>query len=144
LSPSDTLFALIPRVALNIRYQLPFSLEVYGESLIDFLLVSPLFWVRIFIMAAVLVLAVYIPRGWCRYFCPQGAFSALISQFSVLGLRREPVKCTKVRCLICMDACPMMIRILDLPWEKFTDPECIYCLRCVEACPEGAIKPRFP
>ncbi|HIE14323.1 TPA: 4Fe-4S ferredoxin, partial [Candidatus Bathyarchaeota archaeon] len=44
----------------------------------------------------------------------------------------------------CVEACPMNIRILDLPWEKFTDPECIFCLRCVMACPTKAIKPKFP
>ncbi len=146
LSPSDTLFAVIPRIALVIRYEMSFFIygySGYGESLLGFLL-SPLFLARILLMLVVLILVAYIPRSWCRYFCPQGAFSALFSRFSFLGLRRDPVKCTRVGCRVCVDVCPMQIRILDLPWEKFTDPECIYCLRCVGACQTKAIKPKFP
>jgi formate hydrogenlyase subunit 6/NADH:ubiquinone oxidoreductase subunit I len=31
-----------------------------------------------------------------------------------------------------------------LPWEKFTHPECIYCLKCADACTTKAIKPKIP
>jgi len=69
---------------------------------------------------------------------------ALLYRFSFLGLKRDPVKCTKVGCRECVEVCPMMVPILNLPWEKFTDPECIYCLKCVEACSTKAIRPKFP
>jgi len=144
LSPSDTLFAVVPRIALGIWYQTYFYVLGYEGFFAYLLSTSPLLWVRIIIMVAVLVSAVYIPRVWCRYFCPQGALSALISRFSFLGLRREPVKCVRAGCRACVDACPMKVPIMDLPWEKFTDPECIYCLRCVAVCPTKAIKPKFP
>lgn len=143
LSPSDTLFAVTPRLIIILQYYVfPIS-EAYEASVAD-LLSSPLLWARLTIMVGVLVLALYVPRGWCRYLCPQGAMLALASRFSFLGLRREPVRCTRATCRACVEACPMNIRILDLPWEKFTDPECIYCLRCVEACPTKAIRPKFP
>jgi polyferredoxin len=138
LSPADTLFAVLPKTLFDVRYALSVSTEKIALE------ASPLFWVRLVIMIAFLVLAVYIPRSWCRYFCPEGAFLSLISRFSFLGLRREPVKCTKAGCRECVEACPMMVRILDLPWEKFTDPECIYCLKCVEACPTKSIRPKLP
>jgi polyferredoxin len=38
----------------------------------------------------------------------------------------------------------MQINILDLPWEKFNDPECIMCMECVDACPHGSLSPKFP
>jgi len=92
----------------------------------------------------VLVLAAYVPRGWCKYFCPHGAILAFLNRFSFLGLTRDPVKCTKAGCSDCVQACPMNVPILELPWEKFTHPECIYCLKCVDACTTKAIKPKIP
>ena len=105
---------------------------------------SPLFWVQLFILAGVLVFAAYVPRGWCKYFCPIGAIMALLNRFSFLGLRRDLVKCAKGECRLCVEACPMRVQILDLPWEKISDPECIYCLKCVDACPNDAIKIKYP
>lgn len=134
LSPSDTLFAILPRIVLK---------AWYGVA-VESLLASPLLWVRLFIMGVFLVLAVYVPRSWCKYACPHGALLAILNHFSFLGLKREPVKCTKDGCRRCVEVCPMEVRILELPWEKFTDPECIYCLKCVDACTTKAIKPKFP
>lgn len=136
LSPADTLFAILPRMVLMIVYA--------PEALIVGIISDPLFWVRLTIMIAIIVLAVYVPRSWCRYFCPIGALLAVLNRFSFLGLKRDPLRCTRAGCRTCVDACPMMVRILELPWEKFTDSECIYCLKCVDACPTRAIKPKFP
>lgn len=149
LSPADTLFAVVPRTVFDVRYALSDLIErpevdVSGAIIGSLASVSALFWARLFILALTLALVIYIPRGWCRYICPQGAFSALFSRFSFLGLRRDPVRCSKAGCRDCVDACPMMIPILDEPWEKFTHPECIMCLKCVDACSTKAIKPKFP
>ena len=136
LSPADTLFAILPRMVL---------MGVYApEVLIVGIISDPLFWVRLTIMIAIIVLAVYVPRSWCRYFCPIGALLAVLNRFTFLGLKRDLLRCTRAGCRTCVDACPMMVRILELPWEKFTDSECIYCLKCVDACPTRAIKPKFP
>jgi ferredoxin-type protein NapH len=103
-----------------------------------------LLWVRFAIMIGIIVLAAYIPRSWCRYFCPNGALMGFLSRFGFLGLKRDPVKCTKATCRSCVEVCPTLVPILDLPWEKFNHPECIYCLKCVDACSTKAIKPKFP
>jgi len=133
LSPADTLFAIVPRMMLDVRY-----------ANFDVLMSGILLWARLVIMAIVLVLAVYVPRSWCQYLCPHGAALAFLNRFSFLGLKRDPLKCTKAGCRTCVEVCPMKVPILDLPWEKFTDPECIYCLKCAEACTTKAIKPKFP
>jgi ferredoxin-type protein NapH len=149
LSPADTLFAVVPRTVFDAGYTLSNLMQGLGADIPLMIInsiasVSMLFWVRTIILALTFVLVIYIPRGWCRYFCPQGAFSALFSRFSFLGLRRDPVRCQKVGCRDCVDVCPTMVPILDLSWEKFTHPECIMCLKCVDACSTKAIKPKFP
>jgi len=149
LSPADTLFAVMPRIVLEVDHAIPTLMETTASdaagTVVKGILSAPLLlWFRLAIMIGIIVLAVYIPRSWCRYFCPNGALMGLLSHFSFLGLKRDPVKCTKVGCRLCVEACPMMVRILDLPWEKFNDPDCIYCLKCTDACPTKAIKPKFP
>lgn len=139
LSPHDTLFGVLPVSIFNvITAEAPFVgiLEGIGS-------LSILFWVRLFILALVLVFAVYTPRSWCKYLCPVGAEMAILNHFSFLGLKRDLVHCTKSSCRRCVEVCPMRVPILDLPWEKFTHPECTYCLECVDACTTRAIKPKF-
>ncbi|MCK4477187.1 4Fe-4S binding protein [Candidatus Bathyarchaeota archaeon] len=139
LSPHDTLFATLPTVALKAFHAEPPFQDILG----GIGALSPLFWTRLFILAIVLALAVYTPRSWCRYFCPVGAMMALLNRFSFLGLKRDVVHCTKESCRSCVEACPMKVPILDLPWEKFNHPECTYCLECVDACETKALKPKF-
>jgi len=147
LSPADTLFAVVPRTILGIRYAFPLLLEPGADAIglifSAFSSTQALFWARLVILGLTLALVLYIPRGWCRYLCPQGALSAILMRFSFLGLRRDPVRCGK-DCRDCVRACPMQVPILDEPWEKFTHPECILCLKCVDACSTAAIKPKFP
>ena len=148
LSPADTLFAVIPKTVSSVNQAIPALLEknsdIAGAVISSLLSVQALFWVRIVILASTVVLALYVPRGWCRYFCPQGAFSALLVRFSFLGLRRDPVRCSRVECRGCVEICPMLVPILDEPWEKITHPECIMCLKCVDVCSTKAIKPKLP
>ncbi|MHC3130356.1 MAG: 4Fe-4S binding protein [Candidatus Bathyarchaeota archaeon] len=137
LSPADTLFAVIPNGIFNLVN----SVDVFLSGA---LAIRPLLWARFVILGAVLGLAAYVPRSWCKYFCPHGAILAFLNRFSFLGLTRDPLKCTKAGCNDCVAACPMNVPILDLPWEKFTHPECIYCLKCADACTTKAIKPKIP
>jgi len=138
LSPADTLFAVLPRMVFAVSNT---SLDALVAGI---LVVRPLLWARLAIMVMILALAVYVPRSWCKYLCPHGAALAFMNRFSFLGLKRDPLRCTKAGCRTCVEVCPMKVPILDLPWEKFTDPECIYCLKCAEACTTKAIKPKFP
>jgi len=149
LSPADTLFAVVPRTVVDANYALSDLMQRPGADISGAIIgsltsLSALFWARLVILVLTFVLVIYVPRGWCRYLCPQGAFSALFSRFSFLGLRRDPVRCTRVGCRDCVQVCPTMVPILDQPWEKFTHPECIMCLKCVDACSTKAIKPKFP
>jgi len=142
LSPAETLFATLPQMILNFRQavvEIPFLEVVSGISALP-----PLFWIQFFILIGVLVFSAYVPRSWCKYFCPHGAIMAIMNKVSFLGLRRDLVKCAKAECRICVEVCPMNIDILDLPWEKFSDPECVYCMKCADACPTKAIRLKYP
>lgn len=142
VSPAETLFATLPKMVRN------FSNVVVDKPVLDALAgvlnLPPIFWIQLFILIGVLILAVYIPRSWCKYVCPHGAIMAVLNKFSFIGLKRDPVKCVKGECRECVKACPMQVRILEQPWEKFSDSECIYCLKCVDACPNKAIRLKYP
>ena len=141
-SPAENLFTVLPQ---GIQY---FASAIPGKSALAIFggltSLSPLFWASFVFMVIVLVLATFVPRAWCRYLCPHGAIMAVLNRFSFIGLRRDPVKCEKGGCGLCVAACPMRVPILDLPWEKFSHEECIYCMKCVDACKDGAIKLTYP
>jgi polyferredoxin len=142
LSPGETLFATLPKMIQDFRfaiYERPALDVITGVSALP-----PIFWVQIAILIVVLISVAYIPRSWCRYFCPHGAIMAILNRFSLIGLRREPFKCAKGECRACVEVCPTRVHILDQPWEKFSDPECIYCMKCVDACPNKALRLTYP
>ncbi|MHA1294414.1 MAG: 4Fe-4S binding protein [Promethearchaeota archaeon] len=105
------------------------------------------FWVfLIFIFYLILlIVAIYYPRVYCKYFCPFGAFASAMCDYSFLKLTRNPVRCVgRAECGLCENVCPMQIRILDEPFEFFTGKgECIFCLKCKEVCPHSAIDIKF-
>jgi polyferredoxin len=142
LSPAETLFATLPKMVLSFRYAVVEKSAL--EALSGIVSIPYLFWPQLAIMIGVLVFAAYVPRGWCKYFCPHGAIMAILNHFSFLGLRRDPVKCAKGKCRSCVAVCPMRVPIMELPWEKFSHPECIYCMRCVDACKDQAIRLTYP
>ena len=141
-SPDATLFILIPHLFQRLPQIIASIPGLYTEQIIGLLTaIAPLTYIRIIILILFFASAVLVPRFWCRYLCPQGAFLAAFSRFSLLGVKRDPLRCAK--CPDCEAKCPMKVPILSLPWEKFTDPECILCFECRDACPEKALKPKF-
>jgi polyferredoxin len=86
-----------------------------------------------------IVSAILIPRFWCRYFCPMGAFSSFFNKVSVLSIRKNQSKCTQ--CYYCVNACPTRVhKIRDEDKDdNVTDMNCDFCLECIESCPEKAL-----
>ncbi len=101
-------------------------------------LAGDLFWWKVFLLILVLAGSVFIPRFFCRYLCPLGAFYSLFSRFSLARIRVETSVCT--RCGACSSSCPMA---LDPPAEA-GGPECIACGKCADACPVGAVVRECP
>jgi polyferredoxin len=145
ISPDGTLFGTIPTLIGLARQSFasflirPPTIQQVWAQLIT---TPPLLALRILILIGFFGAAWRIPRFWCRYVCPTGAMMAVFQKYSVAGIKRDPVKCTK--CPHCEVKCPMQINILDLPWEKFNDAECIMCMECIDACPHGSLSLKAP
>ncbi len=83
----------------------------------------------VFSMVLIGSLAYY--RPFCRLVCPFGVFTALASLRPVYSIRRTEA-CN--HCRKCERICPT-----DQAGEKAGKAECYLCLRCVDACPKGAL-----
>ncbi len=85
--------------------------------------------------AGILLLNLWAPRAWCRYFCPLGGLYALVSKVAWLKRKVSPA-C--VACGACERICPMGAVDRDRAYES-DSAECTLCLDCAPACPKGAI-----
>ncbi len=129
LSPEGTLFGTIPALIYMIQ-----------NSLLQSVQAPPI--VRLIILGIFFIGAYSVPWFWCRYACPMGALMGIFARFSLLGLKRKPARCQK--CPSCVRACPTQVPILEYPFEKFNDQECVLCMECVDACEHAALAPKFP
>ena len=145
ITPDGTLFGTLPMLfAQSWRFLSTAQLSDITFSLLNDSIrsVTPLTWLNILILIGFVYAAWRIPRFWCRYICPVGAIMAVTQKNSMLGMHRDPVKCSE--CKECETACPMQVPILDLDFKKFNHQECILCMACIDACPAGALSPKFP
>ena len=90
--------------------------------------------ITLLIFGGIIVLNRLVPRFWCRYLCPLGAFLSLISP---LGLFKRRVNNDCNECLKCQEACPMGAISEDPKGTHL--PECIQCRTCAKVCPQDAI-----
>lgn len=122
ICPAGTLEGGIPLVALN-----PGLRRLAGG----------LFLWKVFILVLVIAGSVVIPRFFCRYLCPLGAFYSLFNRFSMYSMKVDSSAC--VSCGRCEKECPMAVKVT----QDINCAECIRCGRCADVCPAHAICASF-
>ena len=127
LCPAGTLGAGIPQVILR-----PSLRQMIG----------PLYWVKIGLLATLVVVAFFVKRPFCRFLCPLGAVYSPFNRVSLMRMRVDYSACTK--CNACKHVCPVDIAIYE-------DPDSDACIRCLECtrCPAvsvayGPTKSEYP
>jgi len=84
-----------------------------------------------------LIIGLFAVRAWCRYLCPFGTWLSPFNRFSLVGLRRDPEKCTA--CGVCEQKCSRP-SIDDDNEDVWRSPECVRCLQCYTECPGKAFE----
>ena len=94
-------------------------------------------WLAALLLLSVLVASRFVPRLFCRALCPLGAFLGVLGRFSLFRIQRSGGACSE--CRLCRFAC----QGADEPLGAHRPGECMVCLNCTDACPDGAISWRF-
>lgn len=95
----------------------------------------------IVVLASLFVLSLFFKNFWCRYLCPYGALTGLLSALSPFKITRNEEAC--IHCHRCTEACPSLLPVEDK--RRVRSPECTGCLTCVSRCPaRGALDMALP
>jgi polyferredoxin len=81
-------------------------------------------------------LSIKVPRAYCRWICPTGALLGYASPYSIITVKRDPVKCVD-GCNDCEKACPTGVPITDEDPDGIANSLCINCGNCIDACPDA-------
>ena len=96
-----------------------------------------LFGWKTLVLILIAAAGMVIPRPFCRYLCPLGAFYSVFNRFSFYQMHLDSDRCTG--CKTCEQVCPMAVEAA----KDSNSPECIRCGRCKNVCPAHAISSGF-
>jgi polyferredoxin len=86
------------------------------------------------IFFSAVLLNLVIPRFYCRFICPLGAFFGILSRYSIWRIGQKKGDCTK--CTLCETDCEGACE----PYEKIRISECVLCMNCLKKCPTDLIQ----
>lgn len=90
-------------------------------------------WLAAGLLLAIVIASRWIPRLFCRAFCPLGALLGFFARFSIFRIHRSVGGCTT--CQLGSFAC----QGADNPCGEHRVSECHVCLNCTTSCGEGAL-----
>lgn len=123
------------RIISSVLTGYPMLLDLWRPAFVAFFVIS--------IFSVILVLgSLIVNRLWCRI-CPNGLFLSFFNKGKCLVKQKDVLKCA--RCGVCADVCSMETKEVYLQKSKpnIDHLECINCFRCIENCPEKALKVKF-
>ena len=94
-------------------------------------------WLAALLLLAIVIASRFIPRLFCRAFCPLGALLGVFARFALFRIARQGDGCTS--CRLCTFACQGG----DEPLGEHRVAECHVCLNCLPRCPEDALSYTF-
>ncbi len=119
-------FIVFEYVQLTHSVYLPELANMWGISNVSGNMVS------LMVLVIFTIISFFIPRVFCKYFCPVGA---LLSIFSINSLFKLKLNDNCVKCRLCERKCPMQIKIT----ENINQKECIRCFECKSVCRKNAL-----
>ena len=119
-------YALNQRFAIPVRGHADWSLDAVRVSWLTYDIYSQ---VRVVLILAGVILALFLTRAWCRYLCPLGALLTIGNRISLFRLGRR-----QDRCRGC-GKYPRECRTYTTPGTA----DCVLCGDCIEGCPRGAV-----
>lgn len=118
----------------RIIYFNPFAPMRWGITADPWMIYSLVF------LGIVLAASFLLYRPYCYFICPIGLITWLLEHISRLKIRYYKERCNSCKTCVLQTNCPTVAPILE---EKRILPDCHSCGKCIEVCPNDALKFRF-
>lgn len=131
--PSKDWFFKRFRYAILVSIFAVFIYGIYANGPFCVFFTAYVEWASLISCFGVLLLSVVLMNAWCRYMCPEGALLGLLANHSAWQINRND-RCRHDGC--CEPVCPVDCIVMGIRDRE----SCLYCMRCVDACPYGALE----